>query len=148
MIKKGSGHIVAVASTFALEASGREITYSATKYAVRGLMDGLNELSKLDKLNINVTTVFPPLVSTRKEYMDYFSAVNEYRISTHTPNEINVKFTNQNLVFSKFTRLNPFYELVKATPDEVAERTVSGILKNKKHVIIPAYLGLFFKIFA
>lgn len=80
MVKKGEGHIVAIASTFALEASGREISYSATKFGIRGLMEGLHELSQLDKLKINVTTVFPPLVNTRKECMDYFSVVNEYNI--------------------------------------------------------------------
>lgn len=85
MIKKGEGHIVAVASTFALEASGREITY-------RGLMEGLHELSQLDKLNINVTTVFPPLVNTRKEYMDYFSIVNEYNIFKN-PKKFESKFS-------------------------------------------------------
>lgn len=94
MLKKGEGHIVATASTFALDASGREILYSSTKYAVRGLMDGLYELAKLKKSKLNVTTVFPSLVNTRKEYMDYFSNVNKYfsLYNFHNCARFNAKF--------------------------------------------------------
>lgn len=35
-------------------------------------MDGLYDKFLMDKLNIKVTTVFPPLMNTRKEFIDQF----------------------------------------------------------------------------
>lgn len=75
MIARKSGHIVAISSVMGYESTCRAICYAATKFAIRGLMDGLYDLSRLDELNIKVTTVFPPLVNTRKEFIDLF---NEY----------------------------------------------------------------------
>lgn len=72
MIARKSGHIVGISSIMGYESTCRAICYSSTKFAVRGLMDGLYELSRLDKLNIKVTTVFPPLVNTRKDFIDQF----------------------------------------------------------------------------
>lgn len=43
--------------------------------------------------------------------------------------------------------MNPFYEMIKITPEKVAEATVDGILKNKKYVILPAFLEFVFKLF-
>lgn len=76
MIARGSGHIVAMASIMAFESTGRAISYSTSKFGIRGLMDGLYDLFRMDNLNINVTTVFPALVNTRKEFIDQFVANN------------------------------------------------------------------------
>lgn len=73
MIARKSGHIVGISSIMGYESTCRAICYSATKFGIRGLMDGLHELSRLDKLNIKVTTVYPPLVNTRKCFIDLFS---------------------------------------------------------------------------
>lgn len=76
MIARGSGHIVAMASIMAFESTGRAISYSTSKFGIRGLMDGLYDLFRMDNLNINVTTVYPALVNTRKEFIDQFVANN------------------------------------------------------------------------
>lgn len=73
MIARKSGHIVGISSIMAYESTCRAICYSSTKFAIRGLMDGLHEHSRLDKLNVKVTTVFPPLVNTRKDFIDRFT---------------------------------------------------------------------------
>lgn len=54
------------------QSNGQAICNSATKFGIRGLMDGLYDLNRLQNLNINVTTVFPPLVNTRKNFIDQF----------------------------------------------------------------------------
>lgn len=74
MISRRRGHIVGIASIMGLESTCRAISYSLSKFGVRGLMDGLYDLIQMDNLNINVTTVFPPLVNTRKEFIDHFIA--------------------------------------------------------------------------
>lgn len=74
MISRGRGHIVGISSVMGCEATCRAICYSSTKFGIRGLMDGLYDLVRLDNLNINVTTVFPPLVNTRKEFIEHFNA--------------------------------------------------------------------------
>lgn len=66
MIQRNRGHIVAIDSIMGQEATCRAITYSATKFGIRGLMDGLYDLIRMDNLNLNVTTVFPTLTNTRK----------------------------------------------------------------------------------
>lgn len=73
MIARKSGHIVGVSSILGYESDCRAICYSSTEFGVRGLMDGLYDLSRLDKLNIKVTTVFTPLVNTHSNYTDPFS---------------------------------------------------------------------------
>lgn len=72
MISRGQGHIVGLSSVMGFEGSGRAISYSSTKYGVRGLMDAVYDMARIDNLNIKVTTVFPPLVNTRKEFIDQF----------------------------------------------------------------------------
>lgn len=76
MVANGRGHILSIASLLALESSARAICYSATKFGIRGLMDGLDELIRFDDMNLKVTTVFPSLVATRKEFIDKFIACN------------------------------------------------------------------------
>lgn len=78
MIARKSGHVVAIASIMAMESSGRAISYSTTKYGIRGLMDGLYDLIQMDDLKINVTTIFPALVNTRKEFIDQFISNDGY----------------------------------------------------------------------
>lgn len=78
MITRNRGHIVSIGSLMSFEPSGRGICYSATKFAIRGLMEGLADLIKVDKLNLNVTTVFPGLVNTRKEFIEQFKACDGY----------------------------------------------------------------------
>lgn len=74
MIDKGHGHIVAIGSVMSYESTGRAICYSATKFGIRGLMDGLYDLFRIDNINLHVTIVVPALVNTRKEYIDKFIA--------------------------------------------------------------------------
>lgn len=72
MITRRRGHIVGVSSITGYESNAHSICDSSTKFGIRGLMDGLYDLSRLNNLNINVTTVFPPLVNTRKSFIDQF----------------------------------------------------------------------------
>lgn len=72
MIAKGRGHVVGISSAMAYESTGRAMSYSSSKFGVRGLMDGLYDLIRIDNLKLNVTTVVPPLVNTRKEFIDKF----------------------------------------------------------------------------
>lgn len=55
----------------AYDAMGRQLVYSSTKYALRGLMEGLQEELRIDKSNIVATTVFPGFINTRKDLVAY-----------------------------------------------------------------------------
>ncbi|XP_055696413.1 uncharacterized oxidoreductase YoxD-like isoform X1 [Lutzomyia longipalpis] len=71
MIKQKCGHIVAVCSGYGLYPGGRSVTYSASKFGVRGFMASLSEeLMYNDHDFIKTTTIFPLLMSTRKEVSD------------------------------------------------------------------------------
>lgn len=132
MIARKSGHIVALASVMSFESTARAICYSTTKFGIRGLMEGLYDLFRIDNLNINVTTVHPALVNTRKEFIDQFIAHDGYHVILI---HLNTCFRKSNL----FSSLNYASELVFYTPEEVACATVDGILKNKKYVSMPPF---------
>lgn len=110
MIAKQRGHIVSIASIMSHEADSRAITYSSTKFGIRGLMDGLYDLVRLDNLKLNVTTVFPCLTNTRKDFVG---------------------------TLIEHGGLNSAAELAFFTPQEVANATIDGILKNKQYVSLP-----------
>lgn len=66
-------------------------------------MDGLYDLFRMDNLNINVTTVFPALVNTRKEFIDQFVANNGWIWEFWT-------FSGNNLkIRSKLNRIVPLF---------------------------------------
>lgn len=70
MNNRGGGLIVAISSILGIEASARAISYCATKFGVRGLMDALCEELRWTGSPVHVTTVFPGLITTRKEFVD------------------------------------------------------------------------------
>ncbi|KOC62508.1 Short-chain dehydrogenase/reductase family 16C member 6 [Habropoda laboriosa] len=68
MIQKNYGHIVALSSMAGFLGVANVAPYCASKFAVRGLMEALNEeirsLNKEKTLNINFTTIYPYMVDT------------------------------------------------------------------------------------
>lgn len=99
-------------------------------------MDGLYEMSRLNNLNINVTTVFPPLVNTRKSFIDQFvQADGRYKRESFY------------ILFCKCVELNIFAfslnaasDLVLYTAEDVGVATVDAVLKNKQYVSLPFFL--------
>lgn len=71
MIKRRHGYIIGICSMIALKPTSKAITYTATKFAVRGFMDALHQESRHEKWGIKTLTIFPHLTNTRKELMDY-----------------------------------------------------------------------------
>lgn len=72
MIKRKSGHIVQISSMSALHPIPGAIVYTATKYAVTGMMLALEEELRQEgsKHNIDFTTVHPYFVATRLDLMN------------------------------------------------------------------------------
>lgn len=72
MIERRNGHIVAIASIAAIEALGRAIGYTATKFGVRGFMDALYEDLVVDNLenDIHLTTVFPYFMASQQQIVN------------------------------------------------------------------------------
>ncbi|EAT34128.1 AAEL013603-PA [Aedes aegypti] len=89
MMERRRGHIVAVSSTFGIVPFGRTVCYSATKFGVRGLMEGLNEEFYMNGYtnDIFVTCVYPGFVATRKEFMEYLEQLG-CRVPINTPDEV------------------------------------------------------------
>ena len=72
MVRRSKGHIVAISSISGISALGRAVTYSTSKFAVRGFMEALREDLRLDGLvgKIHTTTIFPYFIVTRKDMID------------------------------------------------------------------------------
>ncbi|KAK6619626.1 hypothetical protein RUM43_012383 [Polyplax serrata] len=66
MIKNNHGHIVGISSIAGLLGSPHVAPYSASKFAVRGLMEGLSEEFRTRSTcnNIHFTTIFPYMTDT------------------------------------------------------------------------------------
>ncbi|XP_053998642.1 short-chain dehydrogenase/reductase family 16C member 6-like isoform X1 [Hylaeus anthracinus] len=68
MIEKNHGHIVALSSMAGFIGIPNLVPYCASKFAVRGMMESLNEelvtLNKDKVSNINFTTIYPYMVDT------------------------------------------------------------------------------------
>ncbi|XP_017763388.1 PREDICTED: short-chain dehydrogenase/reductase family 16C member 6 isoform X1 [Eufriesea mexicana] len=68
MIQKNYGHIVALSSMTGIIGVANLVPYCASKFAVRGFMEALNEelriLNKEKTSNINFTTIYPYVVNT------------------------------------------------------------------------------------
>lgn len=62
MLKKGSGHIVNIASDSGFEVTERLTVYCATKFAVRAISTGLEK--ELAKTGVRVTNISPGMVET------------------------------------------------------------------------------------
>jgi short-subunit dehydrogenase len=62
MVRRGSGHVVNVASSASFVASSPLAAYSATKFAVLGLSEALRE--ELEPTGVGVTAVCPGLINT------------------------------------------------------------------------------------
>lgn len=65
MIKTNHGHILAISSLVGIEAVANTAPYSASKFAVRGLMEGLfKELNCNPENRVKLTTIYPYMVGT------------------------------------------------------------------------------------
>lgn len=72
MVEQGQGNIVAIASVLGYEPWGRAIMYSTSKYGIRGLMDSLRDMIHMDNIDLNLTTVCPLLVNSRKDLIEIY----------------------------------------------------------------------------
>ncbi|XP_065087862.1 17-beta-hydroxysteroid dehydrogenase 13-like isoform X2 [Ochlerotatus camptorhynchus] len=115
MVARRKGHIVAIASATSYLPVGRLVSYVASKYGVRGLMEALNDEMYFDGLQneIHTTTVFPCFMNTRKEVI---TTLQKLDILSRVP------------IFS--TR-------------RMARAIISGMQRNHRHVFMPKYLGPF-----
>lgn len=107
MIERKRGHIVGLSSLAGKIALPLGISYTATKFGVRGFMSALyDELCAFDHDEyVKVTTVYPSFVNTRKALGDVLDNTNEM-----TP---------------------------RMPPEYVADKIVDGILRNKRDVTLP-----------
>lgn len=65
MIQNKKGHVVAISSISGLAGIPNASPYSASKFAVRGLMQCLYQENRLNKTNIQFTTVLPYFADTK-----------------------------------------------------------------------------------
>lgn len=70
MQQRRRGHIVAVSSLLGIKAHANAIAYSATKFGVKGMMDGIRDHLRWNNSPVNVTTVYPSLINTRKKLIE------------------------------------------------------------------------------
>lgn len=118
MERRRKGHIISINSLCGYEPLFN-ILYTTTKYAVRGLMECLNEYLRYRKLEdeVFITSVYPTILNTRQEFIDYLN-INQ--------------LTTKNIPID---------------PAQAANDIVNGILKNKQEIFIPSRYSALFKIF-
>lgn len=71
MIAQHTGTIVGISSMIAFYPTSQAVTYTTSKYAVKGFMDALNQETRHEDWGVKMLTVFPHVTNTRKEIIDY-----------------------------------------------------------------------------
>ena len=71
MIDRRSGYIVGISSMIAFYPMSSAVSYTTSKFAVRGFMDALARESKHENWGVKTLTVFPNFTNTHKEVADY-----------------------------------------------------------------------------
>uniref|UniRef100_A0A1L8E514 Short-chain dehydrogenase/reductase 3 n=1 Tax=Nyssomyia neivai TaxID=330878 RepID=A0A1L8E514_9DIPT len=109
MIRRRKGHIVAISSLAGIDAAGRAVAYSTSKFGVRGFMEALREEIRLNGNTgeIFTTTAYPYFISTRKDLMD------------------------------KMEKTSLFQRFPPLIPDDAADIAVDAMLENKESITIP-----------
>lgn len=84
MLKRNSGHIVAIASVASYIGVANFSTYSATKFAVEGLMSSLHEEFRSKQRDIKLTTIHPYFINTRPDLIKGW----HHRLPLITPDRV------------------------------------------------------------
>lgn len=84
MLRRNSGHIVAIASVGSYIGVANFSTYCATKFAVEGLMSSLHEEFRSKQKNIKLTTIHPYFINTRPDLIKGW----HHRLPLITPDRV------------------------------------------------------------
>lgn len=117
MIEQNYGHIVTISSLAGLAATPVELTYSTSKFAVRGFMEALalDIAYKGHEKSIKLTTVYPSFMSTNSEVIKVYNEATKKRF------------------------LDKIY-----SPESIAKQIVSAIRSDTETLVIPGimkYIG-------
>lgn len=82
MIERKRGHIVGISSLAGKTTFPCAVAYASTKHGVRGFYNALyDELCAFDHDEfVNITTVYPSFINTRKELGDILDKVQEFTL--------------------------------------------------------------------
>lgn len=138
MIRQRRGHIVGVASGFGLYPCGRGVTYTTSKFAVRGFMMSLNEELCYNNQSayIKTTTIYPLFMATREELTDTWRKLRCVLASVALP--ISRVIDCLVPIPQSLSRMDELYLLL--TPEWSAKVAIDGIRSNCEHLTIPKNL--------
>uniref|UniRef100_A0A182T5L8 Uncharacterized protein n=1 Tax=Anopheles maculatus TaxID=74869 RepID=A0A182T5L8_9DIPT len=91
MKQRRRGYILAVSSILGYIPMPRAVSYVATKFAVRGMMQALQRELAMDGFGetIGASTLFPTFIATRKELMDLLSELSfDEKLAVLTPESV------------------------------------------------------------
>uniref|UniRef100_A0A8W7PP30 Uncharacterized protein n=1 Tax=Anopheles coluzzii TaxID=1518534 RepID=A0A8W7PP30_ANOCL len=91
MKQRQRGYILAVSSILGCLPMPRTVSYVATKFAIRGMMQALQRELTMDGFGekIVATTLFPTFIATRKELMDLLSELSlDEKLAILTPENV------------------------------------------------------------
>ncbi|XP_031626085.1 17-beta-hydroxysteroid dehydrogenase 13-like [Contarinia nasturtii] len=120
MIARRSGLIVAISSMIAFYPMSIAVTYTTSKYAVKGFMDALHQDSRHENWGVSTLTIFPHVCNTRKEIIDYIKK----KVSKTTLERVGL--------------LNPV---------DVGRETVRAIQRGDRYCTVPRFYLLVGKFF-
>uniref|UniRef100_A0A182M434 Uncharacterized protein n=1 Tax=Anopheles culicifacies TaxID=139723 RepID=A0A182M434_9DIPT len=91
MKQRRRGYILAVCSILGYIPMPRSVSYVATKFAVRGMMQALESELAMDGFGETIfsTTLFPTFIATRKELMDLLNDLSlDEKLTILTPESV------------------------------------------------------------
>ncbi|XP_055311358.1 uncharacterized oxidoreductase YoxD-like [Sitodiplosis mosellana] len=129
MIARGHGLIVGISSMIAFYPMSMAVTYTTSKYAVKGFMDALNQESRHEGWGVKTLTIFPHICSTRKEIIDYVKRIVDpttlERVGLLTPVEVGRVTVEAIRDGSRYATVPRFYlfvgKFLQALPSKVQD---------------------------
>jgi len=126
MLKRGSGHIVNVASVAGTIGEPYNIPYVTTKFAVVGFSEAL--YSELNRKGINVSIICPSAIKTSLMHKINYKFSDEMLKA----NQVNNFDQAARAEFQK--RIEQLYNRSALSPDKAAGRYIKGIKKEKLYI--------------
>ena len=114
------GHIINISSVFGLFSQPTQSGYNMSKFAVRGFTESLRQELDIENGNISVTSIHPGGIKT--------NIARNARMSTSIEN-LTGGATSENM-------RNKFESLFLTTPEQAANTILTGVLGNKRRVLV------------
>ncbi len=113
------GHVVNISSLFGLIGVPDQSAYNASKFAVRGMTEALRQELDLEQSSVSATSIHPGGIKT--------NIARNARLSENLSDQERASIQE---------KTDQFDVLARTTTDSAAQQILTGVIKNKRRVLV------------